>query len=144
MNHTPPVYHGEKCGTLVRMKTYTCRTHGPCAHYEYLISTTGRRQRTCKLCRSEEVKRTNARLRLEIIAAYGQRCECCGEAEPRFLTIDHIRGNGQEDKRNIGSGNKLYRSLKRRGFPRDGLRLLCYNCNCARGQFGVCPHEERT
>jgi hypothetical protein len=135
--------HTRKCAILTGMKTYTCRIHGTAPHYDYLISTTGYHQRTCKLCRAEEVRQLNLKLRRETIASYGGECECCGETEPRFLTIDHVKGDGQESRRTFGSGNKLYRALKRKGFPKEGLRLLCYNCNCSRGQYGKCPHETK-
>ena len=137
MNHTP------KCGIIDDMKTYTCRIHGQVPCYHYRISTTGVHHRTCKLCRADEVKKVVAALRLEIVAAYGGKCECCGETEPRFLTIDHVAGDGGGQNR-LARGNKLYRQLKAAGFPKAGLRLLCFNCNCSKGQFGTCPHEERT
>lgn len=39
---------------------------------------------------------------------------------------------------------RLYRSLKRRGFPKDRFRLLCANCNLGRYlNGGVCPHHNR-
>lgn len=27
------------------------------------------------------------------------------------------------------------------GYPKDRYRLLCYNCNCAIGARGYCPHK---
>jgi hypothetical protein len=33
--------------------------------------------------------------------------------------------------------------LIRHDFP-PGFRLLCFNCNCVRGQRGYCPHEDLT
>lgn len=87
------------------------------------------------------------KLRLEIIAAYGGHCECCGESAPEFLTIDHNGISPERDAngKRIG-GKQMYRMLKRLNFPRDGYRLLCWNCNCARQYFGngICPHKLRT
>jgi hypothetical protein len=40
-------------------------------------------------------------------------------------------------------GRGFYMWLKRQGFPRDDFRLLCHNCNHARGSYGHCPHERR-
>src|SRR5689334_23309544 len=40
--------------------------------------------------------RDYARLRAEVIAAYGGKCACCGETEQKFLTIDHEEGTGAE------------------------------------------------
>src|SRR5262245_20214343 len=38
---------------------------------------------------NEYSKRCNRRLRAEMILAFGGRCECCGESQPEFLTLDH-------------------------------------------------------
>lgn len=35
---------------------------------------------------------------------------------------------------------KAYHWIKRNGFP-AGFRVLCLNCNFARGIYGRCPHE---
>jgi hypothetical protein len=78
-------------------------------------------------------------LRRKIVEAYGGACECCGESEPAFLSIDHINGRGQDSKRR--GGWALYRDLEKAGFPKDNYRLLCMNCNCALGFFGACPHR---
>jgi hypothetical protein len=75
--------------------------------------------------------------------AYGGKCVCCGETEPKFLSIDHILGDGKEDRKKFLSGRVLYRKLKKQGYPKDRYQLLCFNCNCAKGFFGKCPHQEK-
>lgn len=89
-------------------------------------------------------------LKLEVVAAYGGRCECCGETSPEFLSIDHAYGGGRKHRASLrksgldgGGGNPMYQALKKAGWPRDGYRLLCFNCNCSRGFYGYCPHEKR-
>lgn len=79
-----------------------------------------------------------------IIEAYGGKCTCCGEETLEFLTIDHVNNDGAEDRRQNGkkSGGKLYRWLIKNGFPKEDYQLLCYNCNCAKGFFGYCPHDK--
>lgn len=58
-----------------------------------------------------------------------------------FLTIDHIDGNGAEHRRTLKRGGiTFYRWLINNGFP-SGFQTLCYNCNCAKGQYGTCPHQ---
>ena len=84
-----------------------------------------------------------ARLKARVIAAYGGVCACCGESIPEFLTIDHIHGGGDAHVKSIGGASKLYRWLELNGFPKDAFQLLCFNCNCAKGHFGRCPHETR-
>jgi hypothetical protein len=72
---------------------------------------------------------------------YGWQCECCGETEPKFLTIDHINNDGAEHRKQIRSAVSLYRWLCMNGFP-EGFQTLCYNCNCGRARNGgVCPHQ---
>lgn len=90
-------------------------------------------------------------LRRQLLEAYGNKCFCCGESRPVFLTLDHIANNGASERRRIngqnsGCSNGEWLSLKKRGWPKDGYRLLCYNCNCGRHRNwqnpGICPHEE--
>lgn len=78
-------------------------------------------------------------LRKEVLNHYGNKCACCAEETKEFLTIDHINGGGGKHRKEING--HVYRWLKKNNFP-DGFRLLCYNCNCARGFYGVCPHEK--
>lgn len=85
--------------------------------------------------------RQRRRLREQVIEAYGGRCECCGEARQEFLAVDHIAGDGAAHRRQLPGGNSFYRWLRRNGFPKDRFRLLCHNCNFARGHYGYCPHE---
>jgi hypothetical protein len=69
---------------------------------------------------------------------YGKFCVCCGESNPEFLTIDHIRGGGTKHREEIGPG--LYDWLIRNDFP-VGFRTLCFNCNMSLGSYGYCPHQ---
>jgi hypothetical protein len=81
------------------------------------------------------------RLRDQTFAAYGGECACCGEHEHAFLVIDHIDGGGSEERRRLNRrGWRFYAYLRDQGFP-VGYRVLCHNCNAARGSFGTCPHE---
>jgi hypothetical protein len=87
------------------------------------------------------VKAKNRALKQAVIDAYGGSCECCGEATFEFLTIDHIDGSGHKHRKLVGKGRNVYRDLQQRGFPKEGFRLLCFNCNIARGFYGYCPHH---
>lgn len=87
-------------------------------------------------------------LRLETFAAYGAKCQCCGESNPGFLTIDHIDSRGGAHRKNVknnyqAGGIGFYRWLRANGWPKDNLRLLCFNCNCGRHYRGrgTCPHH---
>jgi hypothetical protein len=84
------------------------------------------------------------RMRLAVFAAYGGKCECCGEDTYEFLTIDHINGGGRRHREEIGgSGSSIYSWLRRNNFP-AGFQILCMNCNFAAGKFGGCPHTAKT
>lgn len=87
-----------------------------------------------------------ARLKAEVIAAYGGCCACCGETEPDFLTLDHVDGVVPPEHRYADgsriNGPALYGRVKREGFP-PAYRVLCWNCNAARGLYGLCPHERK-
>jgi len=85
-------------------------------------------------------------LKLNILTHYGgnpPKCACCGETEIKFLSIDHIKGFGTRHRNRVkDSGSEFYRWLLNNNFP-EGYQVLCYNCNCAKGFYGVCPHAER-
>ena len=87
----------------------------------------------------------NRRLKWEVVTALGGKCACCGESEPEFLTVDHINGDGAAHRKKVtgttrASSIMVYKDIKRQGFPRTVYRVLCFNCNCAIGCWGYCPH----
>lgn len=80
-------------------------------------------------------------LKDDVIRGYGGKCVCCGESERTFLTIDHINGNGQADrKKHRMVFGQLYGWLRDNSYPTDNYRLLCMNCNWGT-RYGKCPHE---
>jgi hypothetical protein len=92
--------------------------------------------------RLDTIRRSRQSLRKEIIAGYGGLCECCGESNWEFLTIDHVNGDGSTHRKELmEQGTRLYTWLKRNDYPKDGFRLLCFNCNCSIGFLGYCPHR---
>jgi len=85
------------------------------------------------------------RLKLEVLFHYSNgllKCACCGETEMEFLTIDHIHGDGNKERKKIGYGGLgFYYWLKKNGFP-EGYQVLCYSCNLGRAiNNGICPHK---
>lgn len=109
-------------------------------------NATESRRNVCKLCTSRHHEQTRPprgdrrALRDQVLKEYGGRCSCCEEWRTEFLAIDHI-GNWGHQERSVSSGSKLYRRLKREGFPKDRFRLLCHNCNMSIGIYGYCPHR---
>lgn len=87
--------------------------------------------------------------RLTVLRAYSNgtpHCACCGETFIEFLAIDHVSGNGSQERKAKGTkigGYALYNRLIRNKFP-QGYRVLCHNCNQALGFYGYCPHTIQT
>lgn len=80
----------------------------------------------------------NRLIRLEVLNKLGGRCLCCGETREEFLTLDHIQGGGKKHRSEVGT--YIFRRIRNNPDPKT-YRVLCYNCNCARGFRGYCPHE---
>lgn len=79
---------------------------------------------------------------------FGNKCECCGENNPKTFTVGHPMDDGWKQRKEIGRrGWGFYAYLIKNNFMTPYiLRLECYNCNMGkRINGGVCPHEtERT
>lgn len=82
------------------------------------------------------------KVKAEFIKAYGSACTCCGEINPHFLSLEHLRGDGKEHRIRCGNhgGNALYRDLRRRNWPQEDYTTLCYNCNFTKGARRKCDH----
>jgi hypothetical protein len=93
-------------------------------------------------------------MRLKVLTHYGgdpPRCICCGERELAFLTLDHPNGHGGAHRRSIypnttarRGGAYYYSWLHTHGYPPEiKIEVRCFNCNMAKGQKGICPHQRR-
>lgn len=94
-----------------------------------------------KCLSSQQKYRIN--LREKVINHYGNKCVCCGENNPKFLSIDHINNDGNKHRRSIKTFSGFHFALwvVKNSFPKF-LQLLCYNCNMAKAHWGKCPHQE--
>ena len=97
----------------------------------------------------ESKRRLYAQQRTQVLMHYSNgvpQCECCGELEYEFLSIDHINGGGSKQLKKLKrTGTNFYRWLIMNDFP-DGYRVLCMNCNHAIGRQnsdGICPHQRK-
>lgn len=119
----------KECPSCRQMKPATCYYTNPCCKDGL--------QRSCKDCgRAERYNRKR-----KVIAHYSNgsnQCACCGESTYEFLTIDHIMGGGLAHRKQIGT--YIIGDIIRNNFP-SGYQILCFNCNCAKGFYGYCPHE---
>lgn len=105
------------------------------------------RWKTQKPQLKEYHKKRYQKIRIETLTHYGgnpPKCVCCGETEIRFLCLDHINGGGNKERLALKgyTGPNFYYLLKNYNWP-SGYQILCYNCNNAKGFYGVCPHERR-
>lgn len=93
--------------------------------------------------RAEISRRAAARARarrLQVLNAYGGKCACCGVSNWQFLAIDHVNGGGERHRKSSrGYGDGLVLSIIRENYP-PTYRVLCHNCNQAKGYYGACPH----
>ena len=97
-----------------------------------------KRCRRCLDYWNERSKAQQRRWRRIVMEHYGPKCACCGNHNDSMLTIDHINGDGCQQRKNVKGCR--YHWIVRNGFPKD-LRILCYNCNCGRQMNGgTCPH----
>jgi hypothetical protein len=72
------------------------------------------------------------KVRVDTINHYGGKCAICQIDNIYYLSIDHINGGGNIDRKikKLGSGYNFYLYLQKNGYP-DGFRVLCYNDNCS-------------
>lgn len=86
----------------------------------------------------KRVKANAQRHRQNFLEMYGRKCQCCGETNEDFLTIDHINGQkGQPKERGIDS----YRKATVEYRP-DMYRTYCMNCNFATRFGNPCSHKK--
>ena len=104
---------------------------------------------TCQSCRSRRhigLLTHTAIIRLEVLKHYSHSeipyCNCCGEIELDFLSIDHIGGGGNEHRKKLGNLT-IFEWLIKNDFP-SGFQVLCMNCNWGRARnHGICPHKRK-
>lgn len=104
----------------------------------------------CNECHNKYAKANHKphriQLRLDILTAYSNGkliCACCGEKHIEFLTLDHTKGNGNIQRREM-SQVRLFTKLRRNKYPnKDEYRVLCMNCNFSYGIRGYCPHQRK-
>lgn len=71
------------------------------------------------------------------------KCDCCGEKEYEFLSLDHIKNDGAEHRRQVGikGGIDMYMWIIKNKFPAI-FQILCHNCNWSkRHPSGKCIHK---
>ena len=132
-------YKNKETYTLSKKKDY--RQHK--AHYQeyfrqYYLSHKGTIKATSSLnyelnrmAACNKYVRYRRRIKTEVLTHYGNgtlACVKCGFNDIRALSIDHINGGGNRQKRELNiTGTEMYRWLKKNNYP-DGFQTLCHNC----------------
>lgn len=95
----------------------------------------------CSECRNKFNLR-RLQNKIDAINTYGVVCQCCGENNIHFLTIDHVNNDGAAHRKKIGNsgGSSFYSWIKKQGYP-SGFQTMCFNCNMSKGFLGVCAHK---
>ncbi len=98
----------------------------------------------CRGCNTRNQRAKRARYKALVYDHYGRKCNCCGETEILFLSVDHVNNDGNTHKHRSGQrvlGAALYGQIVSSGYP-DSYQILCMNCNYGKHKnSGVCPHE---
>lgn len=81
----------------------------------------------CMECQRQAVTDSTRKRRAELLALLGGQCLHCGFSDPRALHIDHVNGDGAEERRQTGNAAAaLYKLVK---ADPSRYQLLCANCN---------------
>lgn len=125
--------------TVTEKQCTLCREVKPAVEFSRASNIRDGLHTRCKDCNNKQSRDADMALRKEVLLHYGGQCVCphCDVVALNFLTIDHVYGGGSQHVKTIGSRN-LYFWLKKMGFPSEGFRVLCYNCNLALGHRGYC------
>jgi hypothetical protein len=90
-------------------------------------------------------KKSNYIRKNKVLAHYSKNnfpeCVCCGEKSNLiFLTLDHIEGRKNVTHKKRLGGKDLYAWIEKNNFP-SGYQTLCHNCNSAKSDSEMCPHQ---
>lgn len=137
---SPLVAHAQRKQFLANGKCGNCGTRPPISNRKY-----------CNTCQTSQLscsKLAYAETKKIIFDFFGNKCACCGEVEPKFLTVDHINNDGHiRRKGDHNGGSNFYKSVVRAirsGKPPEDLQLLCRNCNWGKhANGGICPHVSK-
>lgn len=83
------------------------------------------------------------RFKHEVLSHYAKgkpKCNCCGFSNLYGLSIDHIQGRKSVGHDKSLRSHRLLQWLKRKNYP-TGYQVLCINCNSAKSDSALCPHQ---
>lgn len=122
-----------------------CKVEKDIDNFLKRVDHPGNRRGVCRECFNAKTRVIWWSLKKRILDYYGHQCQCCGEDDDIFLTIDHINNDGYKDKYPGGmkkTGKNLYKLIEKAGYP-DKFQVLCHNCNFGKKVSKVCPHQKK-
>jgi hypothetical protein len=117
------------------------RTSGRCTNCGRARDRNGVRCARCHNRLRIATRLWEKRVRLSLLARYGNACRCCNERRFQFMNLDHVRNDGHIERGRVRNSYKLFHRLVKRRRVDKRYQLLCWNCNLAKHQYGVCPHQ---
>jgi len=81
----------------------------------------------CRQSKRESKRRIRKQLKEKIVNAFGGKCAKCGFTDIRALQIDHINGNGINDRKKF-KNYSFYKYVLKNTHSGE-YQLLCANCN---------------
>ena len=94
-----------------------------CANCNHRKRLAGLREPKTSVARHN--KKYGRKLRKAALAMLGGKCKC-GEDDADVMCVDHVDGNGRQDRKSLGGSNQMYRDVVEN--PHN-YQLLCHNCN---------------
>lgn len=136
-----------KCNQFKPLEAFSKDRRRPDGYYPFCNECNNSLRREYRRSNTEAVraveKKYKVKRRRSVLDHYGGKCACCGESHYEFLAIDHVNGGGLKHRKSLKHQSTCMAAwLIRNGLP-EGFRVLCHNCNNARGFYGYCPHERQ-
>lgn len=75
---------------------------------------------------AEQSRKSKNKLKSTLFDMYGHDCALCGFDDKRALTLDHIKNNGNLERKELGERGVYYKA--RDNYLPDEYRILCMNC----------------
>ena len=88
----------------------------------------------------KHIAKTSKICRLALYVLMGNKCVCCGENNPIYFHIDHVKNDGYLGRGSSNSGKRKYKTSKvnKKTYlanPKK-FQILCANCNWAKHMNG--------
>lgn len=75
---------------------------------------------------AEQSRSAKRRLRSKLLITYGPKCVGCGFTDTRALTLDHVKNNGNQERKSLGERGVYQRALN--ASHASEYQILCMNC----------------